>query len=366
MASTVGNERDKVFVGTFRTSQQTVNGLDDNLDDVDVLPLIETADVVGLGNHALVEDEVDGTCVVFHKQPVADVFTLAVDGKRLAVADVVDEQGYQLLWELVGTIVVRAVGHDDGHAVGVVVGTDEVVARGLCSTIRRVGIVLRRLQEELVAVSHVVLGTAGRRGERRLNAFGVCQLQGTIHLVSRDMVETLALIALGQRLPIEFGSLQETECSHDVGLGKGEGVLDRAVHMALSGEMDYTINMFILHQFKYALKVANVHLDKLIVWLILNVLEVGQVTCIGELIQINNLIIRILVYVQTYNVATYKACTTSYNNCPLHIYWAFKLTIHFLSESVQYGTLTSKVSFTLVLSRTLYAGRLTGLGNSSL
>ena len=44
----------------------------------------------------------------------------------------------------------------------------------------------------------------------------------------------------------------------------------------------------------------------------------------------------------------------------------FKLLIHFLRESVQYGTLMPKVSLILVLSRTEYDGLVTGLGNSLL
>ena len=46
------------------------------------------------------------------------------------MAYVVDEERYQLLWELVGTVVVGAVGHDGGHPVGVMVGAYEVVRAG--------------------------------------------------------------------------------------------------------------------------------------------------------------------------------------------------------------------------------------------
>ena len=43
------------------------------------------------------------------------------------VIDVVDKQRNQLLWELVWTVVVRAVGHDGRHTVCIVESTDEVV-----------------------------------------------------------------------------------------------------------------------------------------------------------------------------------------------------------------------------------------------
>ena len=53
--------------------------------------LIETADVVCVGRLAIVEDEVNGTSVVFHIEPVAHVLALAIDRKRLLVTDVVDK-----------------------------------------------------------------------------------------------------------------------------------------------------------------------------------------------------------------------------------------------------------------------------------
>ena len=61
----VGHIGYQVHVLAFLAAEQAVNGLDDNLDYVDVLPLVEAADVVGVGRLSLVEDEVDGAGVVF-------------------------------------------------------------------------------------------------------------------------------------------------------------------------------------------------------------------------------------------------------------------------------------------------------------
>ena len=130
MAKAVGNVCDEVEVFAFLASKETVNGIDDNLDDVDVLPLVEATDVVGFCYFALMEDEVYGTGMVLYEQPVAHVFAFAIDGQWLAVANIVDEERNQLLWELVRTIVVRAVGYDGWHAVGVVEGTNKMV--GTC------------------------------------------------------------------------------------------------------------------------------------------------------------------------------------------------------------------------------------------
>ena len=106
MSFAVGDVSYQVHVLTLLAAKQTVYGVYQHLDDVDVLPLVETAYVVGVGNLALVEYQVDGACVILNVEPVAHVLSLAVDRQRLAMTYVVDEQRYQLLRKLIRTIVV--------------------------------------------------------------------------------------------------------------------------------------------------------------------------------------------------------------------------------------------------------------------
>lgn len=87
---------DKVLVLTFLTAEQTVDSLDEYVDDVDVFPFVEAADVVSVGNLTFVEDKVDGTSVVFYIEPVAHILTLSVDRQRFAVTDVIDKQRNEL------------------------------------------------------------------------------------------------------------------------------------------------------------------------------------------------------------------------------------------------------------------------------
>ena len=188
VALAVGHVGYQVHVLTVLAAEQSVDGLDDNLYDVYVLPLVEAADVVRVGSLAVVENQVDGAGVVFHVEPVAHVLALAVDGQRLAVAYVVDEQWDEFLRELVRPVVVRAVCHHGRHAVCVVESTDEMVGACFRRGIRRVRVVLRILGEELAAVS-VVVFRRGFGGERRLHAVGVGKLQRAVHLVGRDMVK---------------------------------------------------------------------------------------------------------------------------------------------------------------------------------
>ena len=127
VAGTVCNEGNEIHILTFLTTQQTVNGLDDHFDDVDVLPLVETTDIISVGNLTLMENEVDGTGMILDKQPVTDILTLAIDRQRLAMADVIDKQRNQFLWELIRAVVIGAVCHDDGHSISIMVGTDKMI-----------------------------------------------------------------------------------------------------------------------------------------------------------------------------------------------------------------------------------------------
>ena len=131
MSKSVGDIGDEIHILTLLSSEQTIDGINYNLDDVDVLPLVESSDVVCLCHLALMEDDVDGAGVIHYIQPVAHILSLAIYRQWFAMADIVDEQRDELLGELIWTVVVRAVGHDCRHTICVVEGTHEVVAARL-------------------------------------------------------------------------------------------------------------------------------------------------------------------------------------------------------------------------------------------
>ena len=85
------------------------------------------ADVVGLVDLTLVENNINCACVILYKQPVAYVLTLTIHWQWLALADIIDKQRDQLLRELIWTVVIRAVGHDSWHTISVVVSTYKVI-----------------------------------------------------------------------------------------------------------------------------------------------------------------------------------------------------------------------------------------------
>ena len=106
MTGTVGNVGYQVQAVPLWIAQQTVNGLDDNLYNVNVLPFVETADVVCLVYLTVVEYHVDGTGMVNNIEQVAHVLALAIDRQWLAVTDIVNEQRDEFLRELIRTVVV--------------------------------------------------------------------------------------------------------------------------------------------------------------------------------------------------------------------------------------------------------------------
>ncbi len=80
MPGAVGDVGNQVHVGTFGAIQQAVNRVDEHFDEVDVLPLVEATDVVGVAYLALMENQVNGAGMVFHIEPVAHILALAVNG----------------------------------------------------------------------------------------------------------------------------------------------------------------------------------------------------------------------------------------------------------------------------------------------
>ena len=72
--------------------------------------------------------------------------------------------------------------------------------------------------------------------------------------------------------------------------------------MALGGEVDYSVDVVLRHQRLDCFVVANVGLHEHVVFLVLNVLEVGQVACIRQLVEVDDAVLRIFVHEQAYYV----------------------------------------------------------------
>ncbi len=76
MAFAVGHVGDQAF--------RLAKLLADDLYDIDVLHLVVSADVVDFADTTLVDDQVNGTAVIFDVQPVTYIFTLPYTGSGLS------------------------------------------------------------------------------------------------------------------------------------------------------------------------------------------------------------------------------------------------------------------------------------------
>ncbi len=88
--------------------------------------------------------------------------------------------------------------------------------------------------------------------------------------------------------------------------------------MALGSQMDDTIDLLVLHQLVESIEVANIHLHELVVGLVLHIFKVSQVASVCQLVKVDDVIFRILVYEKAHHMATNKACTASNYDCTFH------------------------------------------------
>ena len=112
-------------------AKEAVCRLYHDLDKVNIPPLVESADVVGLTVFSFVENKVYRTGMILDIKPVADILSLAVYRKRFSFAYVIDEQWNKLLRKLIWTVVVRTIRDHCRKTVSVMEGADEVVRRCL-------------------------------------------------------------------------------------------------------------------------------------------------------------------------------------------------------------------------------------------
>ena len=98
--------------------------------------------------------------------------------------------------------------------------------------------------------------------------------------------------------------------------------------MALGSEMDDTVNLLVLHQLIESVEVADVHLDKLIIWFVLDVLEVGKITCIRQLVEVDDFVLWVFVHEEANDMRADKACTASNHDISfIHMLWFMSLEL---------------------------------------
>ena len=194
VAGPVLDARDEAPVRRAAGSQP-VEAVADRGGDGDVGPFARCADVVLLARSAARQDAIERARMILDMQPVADVEAIAVDRDRLALDAVQDRQRDQLLGEVIGAVIVRAVRDDGRDTIGGMPCADEMIGGRLAGGVGRVRAVGGRLDEPSF------------RPKR------------TIHFIGRDMDEAEYVgpdVAGARNVPA--ACLQQIERPDDVGV----------------------------------------------------------------------------------------------------------------------------------------------------
>ena len=62
------------------------------------------------------------------------------------------------------------------------------------------------------------------------------------------------------------------------------------------------LHLVVLHQFQHQVEITDITLNEGIVRLVLDVLEVSQITCVSQLVEVDDVILRIFVHEKSYYV----------------------------------------------------------------
>ena len=273
--------------------------LADNLHDLNILLLVMTTDVVDFTNTTLVDDQINGLAVIFHIQPVTDVQTLAVNRQRLVSQSISNHQRNQLLREVIRTIVVGATGNGHRQAVGTVVSQNQQVSGSLGATVRRAGVNRSFLGEEQIRT---------------------IQRQVTVNFIGRNLMITLDTVLAA--------SIHQHTGTDNIGLEEDTRIFDGTVNMRFCRKVDHDVRMFFFKQFIHCFAVADICLHKAEIRVIHNRCQCGQIACIGQLVQTDDPVIRILLQHMEYKVTTNKPSAAGNNN----IHDLFSSTLIYVSS----------------------------------
>ncbi len=273
MTGAVGDVGDLIAVGAG-LGHHLVEQITDGMNDVQVLFLVMTADVVGLADGTSGDHGIERASVIFHIEPVTDLVALAIDRQRLAIERIEDDQRDQLLGEVERAVVVGTVGDDGRQAVSTAPGAHQMVTGGLGGRIGAAG------------------GIGGGFGKERQCHTGddfIRMGQVAIYLVGGDVVETEGRLAyLVQTVPVGASGLQQHVGADNIGLDEVGRACDGAIDVALGRQVHHGIRLMLgKHPIQFG-AVADIHLLKGITFTVCDTGQGFQVARIGEFIEVDN------------------------------------------------------------------------------
>ena len=132
------------------------------------------------------------------------------------------------------------------------------------------------------------------------------QRQVTVNLIGRNLMITLNAILTA--------SIHQHTGTDDIGLEEDARIFNRTVNMRLCRKVDHYVRMFFFKQFIHSFAVTNISLHEAEVRIIHNRRQCGQIACIGQLVQADDPIVRILLQHVEHKVTTNKTSTAGNNN----------------------------------------------------
>ena len=138
VAGTIFDERDEFAGVSTELGFELVDKIADEFHDPNVGPFVVAPDVVGLPCPSVLENLPKSFGMIANVEPVANVHSVAVEGNRFTGEQVLNDDRNELFGELVGTVVVGAIGDNRVEPIGVMISADEHVARGFAGRVRRV------------------------------------------------------------------------------------------------------------------------------------------------------------------------------------------------------------------------------------
>ena len=241
------------------------------------------ADIVNLADATVANDKVDGTAVVLHVQPVANVLAVTVDRQRLVVQHVRDHERNQLLREMIRAVVVRTARNRHRHAERAVVRLHEQVSACLARRVRAGGV------------------NRGFLGEKQI---GTVKRQIAVNLVSRNLMIPLNAVLTAR--------VEQHLRAHDVGLQENGRIFNRAVNVALRCKVDNDFWLFLFENIVNCLAVGNIRLDKLEMWIVHHRRKRLHVACVRQRVHAQNIVLRVLFEHKMHKIAANKSGTAGY------------------------------------------------------
>ena len=88
--------------------------------------------------------------------------------------------------------------------------------------------------------------------------------------------------------------------------------------------MDDSVDLILAHDGADRVNITDVRLDESIIRTILYVMEIGEVSGVGELVQIDDMVVRIFIDEKTDHMTAYEAGTAGNDYTPFEIHNLFK------------------------------------------